>query len=179
MAATIADKASRFLPETWDKLKSSSLYGNTGLTDTVTTVKDRVLGSNAPASSAEDTLPLIVQDYIAKLVALEVIPAGIDLWGRQIKSQTLETSGDTMSYGDPIAGLEKTRDYLVLETRRMRPEVEAVITTAVRIKVPGPAVSDAGKDFVSVDPNDAPGLFGRPLTSVYSTPWQLPSTRGF
>src|SRR4051812_7734572 len=97
----IAERARAVLPVTWDALSRDSRFGDGLITTALNTVKERTLGS-VITPTLEGTLPLIVIDYVAKLVALELITPGIDYWHRE-GPMTIATTGtnETETYVDP------------------------------------------------------------------------------
>jgi hypothetical protein len=163
MAAVIASRAKRILPRTWAYLTDREDFGSDELDSIVEQVKAQVFGAAAfPVDSESDYKP-VVQDYLAKLVALEVIPSAIDYYGGAIKSKTTTTTQEQVTYGDQMEALKDLQEWLGVEVRRLRVLVED--ETAVSNSRPGgAAVSTAGLPYVSLDPQCTPPITGRPYS---------------
>lgn len=147
----ISYQAKQFMAVTWDALSNDERFGDRMLQSRVSYVKFKLFGTIAdPLAEATIYNPMLL-DYMAKEVALQIIPAGIDYWMEQQTSVVTSGTNETVSYPDRINALEKLQDWLVGEVRSLRPEFEGQFT--VRRKGRTPKVGNTDQDVVTADPN--------------------------
>lgn len=157
----IAERARGILPVTWDALSGDARYGDGLLQSSVDTAKESVLGQVIlPAD--ELSLPLIVINFVAKIVALEVIPAGIDFWMSEPIGLATTGTNEAISYVDRPAQLGKLRDMLLQETRTDATDIAGVVgyrrsSSRSRMKISTP-------DDLFLTPS--PQEFPRPYTET-------------
>jgi hypothetical protein len=58
-----------------------------------------------------------VLNYVAKLVAIELIPAGIDYWRSEPVSVSATGTNENVSYSDPVVALQQLREDLLAASR--------------------------------------------------------------
>ncbi len=118
--------ARSILPITWDALEDDERFGDAQLQRRIEVAKLRVFGT-AVAVEDESTYDIRVIDYIAKTVAVSVIPAGMDYWLAQKQVISATGTNESVSYPDRITALEKIHARLVKEIASERDEVEAIV----------------------------------------------------
>lgn len=154
----IAERAKDILPSTWDMLSKLPYFGDEALRRAVDAVKAMVFGEVVPPPS-EVQYPVLVVDYVAKLVALDLITPGIDSWRAEGPISVSATgTNENTTYSDPVAALEALRKDLLDETRKMWPLVNPLITYSP-ISVGPRAISNTiNEEFLTPSPQE----FGRP-----------------
>lgn len=165
VAGAIAERTRRVFPVTWDALSSDPRYGDGLLQDTVDLVKENLFGKVIDIG-IEDTFPLRVLDYAAKVIALELIPPGIDLWMNQPTSETTTGTNESTTYVDRADKLKQQRDALLAETRAGAAEMEALIAqitgfrpTRMTSGVPG--LSSINDDLLTPSPQEFQRQYAR------------------
>jgi hypothetical protein len=118
MAVTgaIADRVRGIIPVTWDALSRDTRFGDVLLQNAISTKKEEIFGV-AVSAAAEDLYPLAVLNYVAKLVAIELIPAGIDYWRSEPVSVSATGTNENVSYSDPVVALQQLREDLLAASR--------------------------------------------------------------
>jgi len=160
IAGAIAERARRVIPITWDALAVDARYGDGLLQDTVDLVKENIFGS-VINTGIEDTYPLRLLDFAGKLVALELITPGIDLWMNMPTSERAQDENRT--WVDRAEKLRKLRDELLVETRKLSPEMEALIAELTgfrpaRRATTAPGLSTIDDELLTPSPQE----FARP-----------------
>jgi hypothetical protein len=160
VAGAIAERSRRVIPVTWDALSVDGRYGDGLLQDTVDLVKENLFGS-VINPGIEDTYPLRLLDYAGKLVALELITPGIDLWMNMPTSEN--ASDENRTWVDRAEKLRQLRDELLAETRRLAPEMETLIAALTgfrptRRAVTAPGLSTIDDELLTPSPQE----FSRP-----------------
>lgn len=122
----IYKKARSIIPVTWNALEDYSEYGDELLQGRIEAAKIRIIGHEVPVED-EETYDIRVQEFIAKVAALAIIPAGIDYWMNQKQSATATGTNEVISYPDRIRGLEKIQERLLAEIANDRAEIEELI----------------------------------------------------
>lgn len=142
---------------TWDALsKDTTRFGETLLRNTIDTVKFRVTGTNLAPTSEAASYPLIVVDYLAKLVALELITPGIDFWMSEPISESATGTNENHVFTDRAEALRLLRDDLLDETRRLWPEVAPLITFRRLSAAPRPRINTMDDEFLTPSPQEFP-----------------------
>src|SRR4029077_13363952 len=108
VAGAIAERARAELPVTWDALSLAPQFGDALLQTKIDSVKEAVFGV-VVTPGAEDTYPLMVLNYVGKLVALEIITPGIDYWMSEPITLTASGTNETTAYTDRAAQLRLLR----------------------------------------------------------------------
>lgn len=151
----IAERARGILPVTWDALSLASQFGDARLRTAVDSVKEAVFGV-VVQPTAEAAYPLMVIDYVAKLVALELITPGIDYWMSEPVTVSTTGTNETTSYTDRAAQLRLLREDLLKDTRRLWPEIAGLIAFRRTSSAPIPLVSTMDEPFVTPSPFEFP-----------------------
>lgn len=149
----IAERARGILPVTWDALAGDSRYGDALLQSVVDTVKEWVFGE-VVAPEAE-TYPLIVIDYAAKLIAIELTVPGVDFWMNQSESVTTTGTDETESFTDRAEKLRELRKDLLEATRDIADEVGALIPIRRR-RTGAPLSNTLEEPFLTPSPFEFP-----------------------
>lgn len=153
----VARAARLEIPVAWDALRRYDQYGDVGLQEKVETVKLSILNSVITAE-AEGALDRRVIDYIAKNVAIEIIPAAIDYWTNQIVSQTTPQGGEIATYPDRIAALRKTQEYLLARADKLKLTIETLVGAPISHVPDAPMVDTVGP-FITPGLEDFPAPF--------------------
>lgn len=145
------------MPVTWDALSKDKRYGETRLRQTIDYVKYSVLGRTV-TPTAEAAQPFIVIDYIAKLACIELCTAGIDFWMNEPVSESATGTNENHTFTDRAAVLERQRNALLAETRRMAPTVAEIV--GYQAIVPRrPLSSTIDDEFLTPSPQEFPRPF--------------------
>lgn len=166
----IAYQAKQFLPVTWSALSKDSRYGDNMLLNRVNYVKYRLFSTISDATAEANFYNPLIQDFAAKVAALQIIPAGIDYWMDQHLSVQTSGTSEAVSYPDRIAALDDLRLWLTKEVAEIQPELADVIT--VRKRSGYPAVTPDGPLLTS-NPSDfgAPWDEGLPKNLPWGPGW--------
>ncbi len=150
-------RASRgIIPITWDALEHSDKYGDSLLQERIEAVKLSLFGTSVPVED-EATYDIRVLEFAAKLVAIQVIPAGVDYWGAQYQSFVAQGTQETASYPDRIAALWKVYERLLIQIAQDRPVVDEILDnpTVSRAVTDVPGVSGGIEEgFLTPVPSD-------------------------
>jgi hypothetical protein len=148
----IAYQASQLMPVTWTALSRDKRYGDRMLRTRTDYVKYKLFATvSVPTAEATFYNPLVL-DYVAKEVALQVIPAGIDYWMEQHISVQTTGTHEAVTYPDRINALEKLQEWLLREVRDLRPQLDGVFTPRKRGRLPGVSNDDVG--VITPNPQD-------------------------
>ena len=164
VTGAIADRARGILPVTWDALSQDSRFGDGPLQTAVDIVKESVFGT-VIAPLAESSYPLLVIDYAAKLVALQLIPSGMDYWMGQEISVSATGTNENTTYESRLATLRELREELLRETRDLQADVEALVGFRRPRSKSLPLNSAMNDDFLT----PAPQEFPRPYQATAAT----------
>jgi hypothetical protein len=151
----IAERTRGILPVTWDALSLAPQFGDVRLRTTIDTVKSQVFGT-VVAPTAESVYPLTVIDYVAKLVALELITPGIDYWMSEPITVSTTGTNETTSYTDRANSLRQLREDLLKETRLLWPTVQPLIGFTQISGAPLPRSSTMDEPFITPSPLEFP-----------------------
>lgn len=122
----IAARVRGIIPITWDALLLDPRYGDALLQTAVNLGKESVTGT-VVVPIAESAYSLVVIDYIAKIITLELIPAGIDFWMNQPISESATGTDENHSFTERAATLAELRTALLKETRSKADEIGAIL----------------------------------------------------
>lgn len=148
----IASKARAQLPATWDALARATQYGESALNDAITYVKYQVnLTVVDQVQEAALYNPTMIT-YLGKLVALQVIPAGIDYWSDQPIAETTTGTNESVTWLDRRDSLYRLYTTLQNEVRVLAAQVELVLGRRAVRRMSSPAISRAATGFVTPDP---------------------------
>jgi hypothetical protein len=160
------------IPQAWDALARSSIFGSELLTQVTNYIKFRLWATVVDASIEATTYDPVGQLYAGKLIALQIIPAAADYWSDQLTSETTTGTNETISYPDRIASLWRIHARLLTEVKELSQEFDAVYgRTAVR-RLAMPTVSDSDIPYVTVNPyRTTPPLGFNSLYPAALLPW--------
>jgi hypothetical protein len=152
----IAALVKSLIPMSWEALSKAQWYGESMLDLRIKTAKYTELGDVYGAQD-ESTYPFALQDFIASIAALEIMPAAIEYWMRQKTTWSATGTNETTSFTDPIPALKRLEERLTLKIARLRgsPTISALLTAPGEL----PAISN-GDDglmndtMVTEDPFD-------------------------
>jgi hypothetical protein len=145
------------MPVTWDALLGDPRYGDGLLRATIDTVKDATFGA-VVAPAAEANYPLIVIDYVAKKVALQLINPGIDLWQREPVTVSATGTNENTTYVNPVDALKMLRESLLAETKAMWGVVGPLVNFARVSSAAIPVMNTINDELLTPSPQE----FGRP-----------------
>jgi hypothetical protein len=151
---SIADRVQGILTVTFNRLSQWEGFGDRRIQDTIEVVKFRVLNTVVPVDN-EAGLNLLVQSYVAKKVALELIPACRDYWMSQVQAESSNEPNASESYPDRIAALTKLQEDLLRQIAEDELEVLPLLPSST---AQGPAPLSSEKEIarVTTSPNDFP-----------------------
>lgn len=151
----IADRVRGILPVSWDMLSKDARYGDALLRTVIDTVKETVFGV-VSATGFEATYPLMVIDYVAKLVALELINPAIDAWRAEPITVSATGTNENTTYSDPVEALRQLREDLLDETRRIWPTVKSLINFSRVSNGPRPRMNTINDELLTPSPQEFP-----------------------
>lgn len=148
----IVDGARMYMPITFSALQKDSRFGDAGMQRQADLVKRRVLGTTM-AADQEESLDILILDYLSKRVALELINPGIDFWSRQLQTATSSQTSEVTSYPNMINSLKLLKANLCEQLASDWAEIQLLVpgTPNERI-VPMPASSLMGYRHVTRNP---------------------------
>ena len=161
----IAKRVQGVLPVTWDALTRDSRFGDDSMQQVIDTVKENVFGT-VVAPAAESAYPLMAIDYAAKLIALEIIPAGIDFWMNEAMAVSATGTNENHTFTDRAATLRDLRDDLLRETRLMRADVEALLGFRRATTRGVPRMNTIDDELLTPSPQDFPRPFAAPRSGA-------------
>lgn len=155
----ISDRVRDILPWTWDALlNDADKYGPVSLQRRIDYVKAVVFGPLAFSEENETNYDVLTQEYLAKLAALQLIPAGIEFWSNS--SLSVSTQGyagaEHATYPDRARMLEQLREQLLMEVR----DLGELIAPYTRRRSSSPRVNTSADDMITEDPQsfELPGV---------------------
>jgi len=150
----IAERVKAIMPSTYKSLESDVNFGDIRLQQKIDLVKFKLFATNIAASLEESTYNPMIQEWIAKISAIKIIPSAIDYYKDQHQTVTTTGTSETASYPDRLKALWDLRDKLVFEVEEERPEIMAMVTITVRKKGTFPKVDTSADDLLTTDPKD-------------------------
>jgi hypothetical protein len=163
VAGAIADRLKALIPITWDGLSNDPRVGDSALQSAIDVAKANVTGQ-VLVNTQEHNYPVIVVDYIAKIAAIELIPAGIDFWMNQSMSVSSTGTNESITYTDRADRLDSLRKEFISETRIKQQEVSKLIGYWVDDGRAVPQMSSANINPFHLTPS--PEEFPRPYTQT-------------
>lgn len=158
VAGAIAERVRGIIPVTWDALINDTRYGDALLRTAIDTAKTSVTGTNiAPAS--ENTYPLLVIDFIAKISVIELIPAGIDFWMNEPIAESATGTNEQHGFVDRAQKLADLREELLKETRLKAADIAALIGFVPTTSRTRPRSSTQDDPFLTPSPQEFPRPF--------------------
>lgn len=157
----IADAARGYLPVTWDALsRDAERFGDGLLSAKVELVMETVLGQIIPPAD-EDLLPLRAIHYMGKLVALEIIPAGIDFWMNEVTSESAQGPNENHTWVDRADKLRQLAETLGWQVRKDETAILALLGRKPALKtLPRMGISVSADDvLLTPNPREFPAQF--------------------
>ena len=151
----IAERARAELPVAWDALSLAPQFGDALLQAKIDAVKEAVFGV-VVTPGAEDAYPLMVLNYVGKLVALELITPGIDYWMSEPITVSATGTQETTAYTDRAAMLIRLREDLLKQTRLLWPDVSALVGFTRVSNAAIPLLSTMDEPFITPSPLEFP-----------------------
>ena len=148
--------ARSILPITWDALEQTPKYGDALLQERIEVVKLSLFGIPIAVDDESD-YDIRIIEFAAKLVAIQVIPAGVDYWGAQHTSFIAQGTQESATYPDRIAALWKIYERLQIQIAQDRPVVDEILDnpTLGRAITDVPDVSGGTEEgFLTYVPSD-------------------------
>ena len=145
---------------TFQGLLDSTDFGSGSVAAAIEVVKARVMAT-PPDTASEDTLPVLVLSYLAKLAALELIPAARALWASIPQAtSTGNDPAESVSYGSREQMLGDLADDLLRQARADQALALSLIDGVVLPSTTsGPAIDEVDDDVdrhVTRDPRCFP-----------------------
>jgi hypothetical protein len=148
----IYSAAKSIMPITWNRLEDSPHYGDKQLQNKIEIAKVTLFGTEMTVADEYD-MDIRVVDYLAKVAAISVIPAGKDYWASMASSKVSTGTDEDVSYPDRIKMLEELHKQLTQEVSAMRDEISSIVDLpSVRPSNAIPEVSN-GTDEGFITPN--------------------------
>jgi hypothetical protein len=157
VAGAIADRVKGIIPVSWDALSRDTRFGEALLRTAIDTKKEEIFGTVVDPA-IESTYPLIVINYVAKLAALDLLPAAIDLWRSEPITVSATGTNENTTYSDPVIALQALRTNLLEETRREWPLVKPLVNYSPISAAARPAINTLNDEFLTPSPQE----FARP-----------------
>jgi hypothetical protein len=156
------------LPETFDALATSPLFGAEGVGRRKNAVMWAVWGK-ALDTADQEALPPTVKLYSGKLLARSLIGPGIDYWSKQVISQSAGTT-EQVSYADRVAALKDLDKRLAEDIGNLSVEVGPIVPPVSQVPGSAPHVQQAGAlettsggtPLYTPSPFDLPPVYGPP-----------------
>lgn len=153
----IAERLAGIFPVTFDALsrETKRFDGDGLLRSAIDTTKERIFGT-VVSPVAEAAYPLMVIDYVAKLVAIEIIPTAIDYWMSEPITVSTTGTNETTSYTDRANQLRLLREDLLKVTRAAAGEMAPLIGFTRISNAPVPKINTMTDEFLTPSPQEFP-----------------------
>lgn len=171
---SIAERVRDLIPVTYQMLLNASYYGPMSIQRHIDVAKFRFFGTVVAPAYEATVYDHFTLDYVAKVSAIRIIPAGADYWSDQMVTETAREQ--TISFPDRIKNLWDTYGRLLQEVRMDQSLFEKLHPPFLSKPMSdGPLVDNEG-DFLTVDPADfgssaAGARFGKPYIATDDLPW--------
>lgn len=158
----IADTAQTEIPVIWDALKNDTRVGDTTLAARETYITNLIFGSDL-TTTQQDALSVLVNEYAAKALAIELVDVSIDFWMVQSQVSTTRQPYEIENYGDFLEYLKAKKADLLLDLLKLEPLVAPEIPT-VLIKQSGsaPLLSSIDDELLTPNPQDFERIYAEP-----------------
>lgn len=166
----IALAARGYIPELWDALASSTFYGDTLIGSKVNYVKFALFGTVVDASDEQNVYNPLYIEYIAKGVALTLIPGGADFYANKMIAMVATGTNESKTWPDRIASLWHIHARLLKEMEDLKGVIVA----------PGgftrnralPSNTGAGLALKGANPDHYPALQATWYRGHNALPWE-------
>lgn len=159
----IAERTRGVIPITWDALLNDARFGDDLLYGAIQLVEETLFGEMLDEAEEQD-LPYRVIDFAAKLTAIELINPGIDFWMNQPLNESATGTNEVHVFTERVDKLLKLREQLLIETRRLAPEIEQLIDTLLgfrRAPKAVPGLTSINDELLTPSPREFPRPFIR------------------
>lgn len=129
----VALRVKGLIPFSWYELSRAPEYGDSLLFQAIDIVEWTIFG-RVLTDVEEAGYGLMVCDFLAKLAAIEIIPAAIELWMNKPIVISATGTNETESYEARIQLLKDLREAFIKETRAKMDEIAVVIGDPTKAK---------------------------------------------
>ena len=152
----IAERTRAVLPVTFDALEQDERFGDDRLLALIEGVEEELFGV-IPTEPQLEAYPLVVINFVAKLVAIELINPGIDFWMSQSLSVVTRGPDETDTYVDRAAKLKELRTDLLKQTREKWGEISAILgITPKSSNAPRMKINTLADELLTPSPQEFP-----------------------
>lgn len=156
----ITSRVKNILSVTWDAMSQDARVDDSALVDPITFAEVLFLGEE-PDEAAQLAMNRLVVEFIAKVAAVDLIPAAIDYWLEQKTSITTSGTNETVTFPDRIRALEKLKESLLRDIAKLEPIVEPLIPVIqTRRGASAPLMSTIGDELLTPNPQDFGPIYG-------------------
>lgn len=155
LEGAIAERVQGILPVTWDALSRDPRFGDALLQAAIDTAKEDITGIVVDVDD-EATYPLIVIDFIAKIAAMEIIPAGIDFWMNEPTAESSTGTNEVHSFVDRADKLKQQREELLKQTRARAAEIASLLGYSRVGNRRVPLLNTMDDEFLTPSPQEFP-----------------------
>lgn len=147
LTGAIYRRARGIIPISWSALEDSDKYGDALLQERIEIAKLSVFGMSVPVAN-ESTYDIRVQNFVAKVAVVSLIPTAVDYWLDQKISISATGTNENAVWPNRIEALWKIHERLTSEIAADRPLVEDILGTPTSLinatGVPGfsPGIED-------------------------------------
>jgi hypothetical protein len=135
------------MPVTISNLEQSEDFGDSLVQDAIEENKIEIFNAAVPVAN-EVTYDIRVQKYIARVTALDLIPAAIDYWMNQRQSFSTTGTSENASYPNRIEALKNLAADLTARVAKDKPLIEEILDIPnVRPSSSVPLYSDGSEEF--------------------------------
>lgn len=167
----IAAKVPQIIPLTWDALRRATIqstgtqapaFGDTAIQEVVDDVLADLFGEdNMPDVAAQDALPRKVQRWIAKLVSIELLTAGLEIFREAPISKNTTGSAEVITWEPRQEEMRKLRTDLLVETRGDEAEMLALLNLTPARQKGVPLLNTIDDEFITPSHQEFPRPFAR------------------
>lgn len=153
----IAKRLHGIIPRTLDMLLSEgATFGEERVKERVAVAKALVLGDSPPP---DNELPLLVQDFIAKVAAIELLGAGIDEWMDKPITKNTSGSAEVVTWEERLDSLRKRKAELITEVAGLEPDISVIVKRSRKKGIPG--LTTLNDPMITPDPLLFPPAYAR------------------
>jgi hypothetical protein len=157
----IAQHAKDEIPETWVALSSDkSRFGEEALERRLDKTIKKVFGVSLTLDE-QSALNILVVEYTAKILVLDLIRPGVDFWSKQVISISAGQQ-ESKSYAQRADELKKMRPELISEIAALLIDIQPLLPSVVTHVRNAPRVAEIGSTYphLTTDPYDLDPLYG-------------------
>lgn len=162
----IALRARGEIPETWDALARSTVYGELLLQLRIDFVKFQLFGTVCDAHLEATSYSPAQLMLAGKRVAISIIPGGADFWSNQMITETTTGTNEVRQFPDRINSLWKIYARLATEVAELEGGIPGL---QPKRRMTLPQVDTTGP-MITTDPSQFDLTHGSP--TIYSDAWR-------